>query len=93
MGYAQEGYVQSWGSDYLVLAQLETIFYSLFAIELIGFAVAVGENVVKSLLNPRSSETVKISSLTTGSRSSETLGNSSIFLEMKHPVLCHRCSN
>ncbi len=50
MCYAQEGYVQPSDSVSLGLEQLETVFYSLVAIELIGFAIGIGENVVKQFL-------------------------------------------
>ncbi len=78
MCYAQEGYVQSSISDSLGMEQLKTVFYSLLAIELIGFAVGICENMVKRI---------------SVSRSSETLGNSLHTFGGKNSMLCQRCSS
>ncbi len=78
MCYAPEGYVQSSVSDSLGLEQLKTLFYTLLAIELIGFVTGILENVTKPVLTLGSSETLEISSF---------------FLERKYPVLCQCCSS
>ncbi len=78
MCYTQEGYVQTSGSDILGLEQLKTLFYSLFAMELIGFAVRIGENVAERVLK---------------SRSTEAGENTSSTLKGKYPILCQRCSS
>ncbi len=52
----KEGYVQSANSESLCLEQLKTVFYSLLAIELIGFAIGIVENVVRSVSLSISSE-------------------------------------
>ncbi len=93
MCYAQEGHVQSSDTDSLSLEQLKTIFYSLFAIGVIGLTVGIGENAAKRLLNSRSSEALKNSSPSLELRSSEMFGRSSPSLEGKYPVLCHSCSS
>ncbi len=93
MCYVEEGYVRLSDADSLGLEQLKTIFYSLFAIGMMGFAIAIGEIAVKRLRSSRSSETLENPSPCLESRSSETLRNSLPSLEGKYPIFCQMCSS
>ncbi len=99
MCYAEES-GRSSVSESLDLEQLKTVFYSLLAIELMGFAVGITENVVKRIYVSRSSLigfaigiAENVVKRVSASRSSETLDSFTSTFEGKNPIFCKSCSS
>ncbi len=94
MCYVQEGYIQSSNAaGSLGLEQLKTIFYSLLAVELIGFVVRICENFVKGVSASSSSligfaigTLENVAKTVLKARTSETSENSSPSMEGKYPM-------